>query len=97
MTTGEVIALIKAFGGGGTGGGALVVGITSDGSSYTANKTAAEIYTAMKTGAVVFSDTDYDEVWVCTHAYIDSDVYYFQVGSLEFSAQTGTDYPTAHA
>lgn len=98
MNTGEVIALIKAFGGGGggsSGGGVLVVGITNVGSSYISNKTAAEIYAAIKTGAVVFSDTDYDEVYVCTHAYIDSNVYYFDVASLQFSAQTGADYPTA--
>lgn len=51
MTTGEVIALIKAFGGGGggSGGGVLVVTDT-DG---TLDKTAGEIMAAAETMAVI--------------------------------------------
>lgn len=50
MTTGEVIALIKAFGGGGggsSGGGVLVVNVIPEGEeSATMDKTWQEIYDA---------------------------------------------------
>lgn len=57
MTTGEVIALIKAFGGSGggsSGGGVLVVHWNND---YTAlDKTGQDILTAVQTGPVFLID-----------------------------------------
>jgi hypothetical protein len=57
MTTGEVISLIKAFGGSGgggsSGGGVLVVGGTPSGDEIVLDKTCKEIWDAMKSGGVV--------------------------------------------
>ena len=77
MTTGEVIALIKAFGGsgGGSGGGVLVVHITNPESGvYVADKTYNEVLTAYQSGqlclfslygsaCVVSKDEDYPELY----------------------------------
>ncbi len=48
MTTGEVIALIKAFGGGGgsSGGGVLVVHVAQNEATFTMDKTYSEIKSA---------------------------------------------------
>ena len=58
MTTGEVIALIKAFGGSGggsSGGGALVVELTYDENEqeYNGDKTAGECWNAYSAGESV--------------------------------------------
>ena len=52
MTTGEVIALIKAFGGSGGGGGGASAFYVSD-TDGTLNKTWAEINAALQTSVVV--------------------------------------------
>ena len=106
MTTGEVIALIKAFGGSGggsSGGGVLVVGITYNDQTevYECNKTAGEIWTAYAAGSnVVFSDTEYDDVTSLVWAYIDNGTYWFFAGGCDvtsarfmFSAEASTDNP----
>ena len=78
MTTGEVIALIKAFGGGSGGGGTggvLVVHITNPESGvYVADKTYNEVLTAYQSGQLclfslygsishVSKDEDYPELY----------------------------------
>lgn len=63
MTTGEVIALIKAFGGSGggsSGGGVLVANFTPTRDGWTCDKTYAEIVSAITGGTpVIFSATEY--------------------------------------
>lgn len=56
MTTGEVIALIKAFGGGGgsSGGGALVVNETISEGTHTLDKTWKEISDAANAGTIIY-------------------------------------------
>lgn len=59
MTTGEVIALIKAFGGSGGGGGSsnIVIEMTAEhdesGTMFTSTMTAEEMYQAYASGAVI--------------------------------------------
>ena len=79
MTTGEVIALIKAFGGGGgsSGGGGLVVHATASDELYrgsapsvvnalTLDKTWQEIYDADAVSIVWVEEDDYKNYMTCT-------------------------------
>lgn len=94
---------IAKSGGGSSGGGVLVVGITSDSQTnlYSCNKTAGEIWSAYAAGSnVVFSDTEYDDVTSLVYAYIDDGTYGFFAGGcdvktarLMFSAEASTDNP----
>lgn len=82
MTTGEVIALIKAFGGGGggsSGGGVLYV--TTDGIPVVLSKNLDEIQTALDGGKVVMlkHESSSDGVFYCPlieTAYFPEDPYY---------------------
>lgn len=101
MTTGEVIALIKAFGGSGgsSGGGVLVVNVTEpEADLHVCDKTAGEILAACKTGIVVFVETSEDEetVRVCTSASLSGGEYTFKPGTANYSygASSSTGYPT---
>lgn len=109
MKAGQIIALIKAFGGSSGGGGTgdnnvLVVNMTINGNTATLDKTWKEIYDAPF--AVIVSSLGEDN-----KAYFDiADITYdsdfntyivtaVQPGStyesgLTFSASTDTDYPT---
>lgn len=108
MTTGEVIALIEAFGGGSGGsssGGVLVVNVTLDTNTdtYTADKTASEIWTGLQNGVVIFKDEgeDYAEMGHAVNAsFSESDGYIFGVlmpgnsQTFDYTAESGTDYPS---
>lgn len=89
MTTGEVIALIKAFGGSGGGGGGssvLVVNVTEESSGgrtvYTLDKTAGEILSAANANDLIIirlsSDNSIDQSFA-TEVYCldDGDNYQF--------------------
>ena len=106
MTTGEVIALIKAFGSGGgggsSGGGVLVVNLTASETGYTCDKTAAEIMDGINNGAVIFKDAgdDYADIsYVVDVSYSEADGYTFGVftngnnAQKYYTAASGTDYP----
>ncbi len=102
MNTGEVIALIKAFGGGGgsSGGGVLVVNMTWNGSTATADKTALEIYNAAQSGVVAFKEDNGEgcsAVGLLHSVRLDSGLYEFYVGNCDgcyvFTATSGSEYP----
>lgn len=98
MTQGEVIGLIKAFGGSSGGGGgssAFVVEVTGG----VCNKTASEIMAASKQGVVVFSitdDLDYSDYnfILNSSAYGSEWGYEFITVNYTFKAANGTDYPS---
>lgn len=101
MTTGEVIALIKAFGGSGgggsSGGGVLVVNLTIA-DVITADKTASEMLTAVLNGGVIAVEqvettTTYHPL--TTAQYTAGDEYYFEFGNIELFANNGSDYPSS--
>lgn len=99
MTTGEVIALIKAFGGGGgsSGGGVLVVHDV-DG---TLDKTWQEIFNAMASGGEVLvfvSNENIEGVQVISEALnegVGQRPYFVKIGMMTFSCETANDYPAA--
>lgn len=97
MTTGEVIALIKAFGGGGggsSGGGALKVGVnvTESGNKtiYTLDKTWKQISDAIENGTIPYV-IDYDSGFVNTLASITA---YEQDGAMVYVVEFGRTYET---
>lgn len=106
MTTGEVIALIKAFGGGSggggsSGGGVLVVNVTGTESDnhriYTCDKTAGEILSALEEKAVIFKN-EYGYIESCVGGGQRLDGYQFVRGGtsaddVQFVASAITDYP----
>lgn len=86
--------------GGSSGGGVLVVHMTWDGSTATADKTASEIYNAAQSGVVAFKEDDgegYSAVGLLHSVRLDSGQYEFCVGNGEgcyvFSASSGSEYP----
>lgn len=94
MTTGEVIALIKAFGGGGggsSGGGVLVVDVDSNG---VLNKTYKEIADAgisvMRTN---HGDEYYDFLWLTSYGYDGYSGYYVSYDSDSFVTDSENGYP----
>lgn len=98
MTTGEIIALIKAFGGGGggsSGGGVLVVHDVEG----VLDKTWQEIVNAMASGGATFvygSSENIVVVQVITNAYYDEGggrPYIVQIGRDTYTSQTANDYP----
>lgn len=112
MTTGEVIALIKAFGGGGggsSGGGVLVVHMTwNDGGTIaTLDKTWNEINSAGFNVALE-SDGGFDNYYTCSSIYTNpmdgtKQIDYIGNGgggaltAMTFTAATASDYPTYNA
>ena len=69
MTTGEVIALIKAFGGSGggsSGGGVLVVHATASDDALTLDKTWQEIYDADAVSIVWEEEDGFKNYMLCT-------------------------------
>lgn len=109
MTTGEVIALIKAFGGSGggsSGGGVLVVNITAEGEEQaTMDKTWQEIYDAPFSVARMQNGQTSDmlcQISAINHrnsTYSVSVIFTGGAGSsvsfnsVEFSAESANDYP----
>ena len=103
MTTGEVIALIKAFGGSGGGGGGgssvLVVNATWSGTTLTCDKTASEMLSAVESGGCVvhYLDSEGNEyfymVFAVVHRNPDDD-YIFITPDFSMHAATLSDYPS---
>lgn len=94
MTTGEVIALIKAFGGGGggpSGGGVLVVHDV-DG---TLDKTWQEIHDAFVSGGCVISLNDGNAVQNVTEVFYSSRGGSYKVRTYDnlYEATASTNYP----
>jgi len=102
MTTGEVIALIKAFSGGGgggsSGGGGVLVVHNVDG---TLDKTWQEIVNAMASGGaanVFVSNEEILGVQVITNAYYDPEEghpYIVKIGMMTYTSTTANGYPMA--
>lgn len=115
MKIATIAALAKALGGGSGGGGGggsgvLVVTATEDADTgvLTLDKTASEIYSAMKSGGVMVDAEDatygiFPFVW--SFHYVTNGAYNFYAitispvdgsveGTLLFQAQTGADYPS---
>ena len=98
MTTGEVIALIKAFGGGGggsSGGGVLVVGATRSGNKIICDKTCEEMWDAMKTGGVLVDGTTF--VWTIVYATNNDGYTFVTFDNLTFVGDNDNDNPWASA
>ena len=97
LVTLAVANALGGNGGGGSSGGVLVVGATfsENENGYVCNKTAAEMWSSAQSGLIIIKDTQSDELWTVFHAYIDSGSYSFKCDSLDFVAESGTDYPTA--
>ena len=99
MTTGEVIALIKAFGGGsgggGTGGGVLVVHDVSG----TLDKTWKEIADAASAGImpVLFVDCngEHGDAGVLLSYYVQDGAYIVELGTWPYAADSASGYPTS--
>lgn len=94
MTTGEVIALIKAFGGGGggsSGGGVLVVDADSNG---VLNKTYKEIADAVVSiMRMKIDDKSYDFCWLKGFGYDEYSGYYVKYDSDTFVTDSENGYP----
>ena len=108
MTTGEVIALIKAFGGGGgsSGSGGLVVNV--DGQTGTCDKTALEMYQAVQSGlvllrfkiesdGVVLRDRILPVIQVSMNASSEEKYTFFTYGDSVFIGATDSSYPVLDA
>lgn len=98
MTTGEVIALIKAFGGGGgSGGGVLVVHTTASGTRSTMDKTFKQIEDGMTSGGVVVVDEAPGVSCVVSTVlgtHKESGVYeVYAYGDITYSADSEDGYP----
>lgn len=105
MTTGEVIALIKAFGsGGGGGGGVLVVNLTEsevNGTTVlTCDKTAGEMAAALEAGGLVMRfDLDGAPLYrfLLTAMIVEGEMYSFALPEGmpgPFTAASASDYPS---
>ena len=103
MTTGEVIALIKAFGGGGggsSGGGVLVVNVATDPETYEklCDKTAGEIMAVADVGgSVAYKETGEGvsiiDYMICAERI--NQRYLFTTGKqYTYTAESASDYPT---
>lgn len=101
MTTGEVIALIKAFGGSGGGsssGGVLVVTETYDGNHSTLNKTWQEIHDAVVGGQmVVFQFTNDDGIFWNYLSSVESVSGYYAVNVFNSGSLANVNYGTDSA
>lgn len=102
MNIGEVIALIKAFGGsgGGSSGGGVLVVHDVDG---TLDKTWQEIVNAMASGGaakVFVSNEEILGVQAITNAYYNPEEgerpYIVKIGMMTYTSQTANDYPMAN-
>ena len=102
MTTGEVIALIKAFGGGGggsSGGGALKVGVTvtesGDETTYTLDKTWQQIHDALLSGGAVLAKSDKDVNAISSVGYLPfASSYSVVIKSLTYETGSEDGYPS---
>lgn len=107
MTTGEVIALIKAFGGGGgsSGGGVLMVHETISESTHTLDKTWKQISDAANAGTIIYYITQdgYDEGHIMYATRIVYDgvfycAYFSNIGGgaiyAAFESETENGYPS---
>lgn len=89
----------------GGGGGVLVVNATVSGSTGTLNKTAGEIYSVLEGGGIVACKFELvaDEIvlWFLDTYYTFDEQYGYQFvfrhgsDTVEFTAVTANDYPTA--
>jgi hypothetical protein len=101
MNTGEVIALIKAFGGSGggsSGGGVLVIHETVSGNTHTLDKTWQEIHDA-DLPVVITEIPDGGgtmRTWV-TFITVSDDNYIVSVDGIEYSSGTASGYPAFSA
>ena len=90
MTQGEVIALIKAFGGSGGGGGGgsavTVLECTESDGVYTVPMKAGELYTAFKSGLIILK---------YTHVIEPGDPEYEYTGEFNYIV-TGAEYDTGN-
>ena len=100
MTTGEVIALIKAFGGGGgsSGGGMYIVNINVD--TMTLDKKWSEIKAALDADKIVIVKSVYGEVSYLAHIAYDEDYplapyrcSFISSEPVDFGAATENGYP----
>ena len=107
MTTGEVIALIKAFGGGGggsSGGGVLVVNETISEGTHTLDKTWKEISDAANAGTIIYyiiqSGGDEGTIMYATRIVYDGVAYcadFSKIGGNPykfFESETENGYPS---
>lgn len=103
MNTGEVIALIKAFGGSGggsSGGGVLVVNVTTSGNTMTLDKTWQEIHdSSVPVFGIVRADVG-DVGWAfCTDIFEDEGDFVvtcvFGNQSRDFTAASANGYPSS--
>ena len=92
MTTGEVIALIKAFGGGGGSSGGGVLEISVDNDTGELNKTWQEIHDAVLSGkrCIVMEELLAGVVW----PHIITDVYMVSNpgGDISYNVSSGSFY-----
>lgn len=96
MTTGEVIALIKAFGGsgGGSSGGGVLVVHDTDG---TLDKTWQEIHDAMESSLVVVLSNSTDTNLVTGVMYdSEQDDPYLVYGFETYACSNTSDYPSSN-
>jgi hypothetical protein len=92
MTTGEVIALIKAFGGGGSSGGGVLV-VDAD-SNYALNKTYKEITDAViSVMRINNGDGNYSFQQLKNFGYDEHDGYYVTYGGDSFVTDSENGYP----
>lgn len=103
MSIGEVIALIKAFGGSGggsSGGGVLVVGVNWETGAL--DKTAGELLAAFTNGLVVVNgeiDGYIDRAIIVDAHHRPEEAKHYSFGVymgsyVTYSAENSTDYPT---
>jgi hypothetical protein len=99
MTTGEVIALIKAFGrgGGSSGGGVLVVHETVSGGTHTLDKTWQEIHDFSGISVVISDTPDGDGTLRKFDSVItlrDDPTYIVNTwDAIEYTASSASGYP----
>ena len=83
---------------GSSGGGALVVNVTTVDEEMICDKTAGEMWAACQTGVVIFRLEPYEGhvmVELLTNAYLDSESgYSFDSYTVSVSADTENDYPS---
>lgn len=97
MTQGEVIALIKAFGGSGGGGGGSAVTVlecTESDGTYTVPMKAGELYTACQSGVVILKFTHVIEPGDPEYEYTAEKYYIVYGAERDTGNQTGYNFST---